>query len=279
MMEEVLCTIAAMREQERRYSSPAVWSSAVSADVRSRIVSWMYSIIEYVDLSRETVEISMNLVDRYIATPEGGSALHDPNMYQLAALTCMYTAIKIHERAALDLETVSKLSRGTYAPQEIAEMESRILFALHWHLNPPTALCFVRQLLELIPTDVITDDYRRASYDIAKYLSELAVSEGELVPVKSSTIAFGALMNALESTGVDSKLVGRIGQVLSHALGISCLEDDVVDVQSWLFKAVVQQEGSVLCLQSPSSTSSTGSKALNTAVSVSDASESPRSVR
>jgi Cyclin, N-terminal domain len=239
----------------------------------------MYSIIEYVDLSRETVEISMNLVDRYIATPDGGSALRDPNMYQLAALTCMYTAIKIHERAALDLETVSKLSRGTYTPQEIAEMESKILFALQWRLNPPTSLCFVRQLLELIPTDVITDDYRRATYDIAKYLTELAVSEGELVPVKASTIAFGALMNALESTGVDSKLVGRIGHVLSHALCISCLDDDVVDVQSWLFKAVVQQQGNGLALESLSSLSSNGLKAPSIACSRSDASESPRSVR
>jgi hypothetical protein len=236
----------------------------------------MYSIIEYVDLSRETVEISMSLLDRFISTPEGEPALNDPNTYQLVALCCLYTCIKIHERAALDLETVSRLSRSTYTPQEIAEMESVILFAVRWQLNPPTSLSFVRQLLDLIPADVLRADLRRACYDIAKYLTELAVNEGALVPMNASTIAFGALMNSLESVGVDCKLVGQIAHVLSHALGISCLDDEVVDVQSWLFRAVVQQPASGL---SPESVSPASNSEMKVETASIDASVSPRSVR
>jgi hypothetical protein len=237
----------------------------------------MYSIIEYVDLSRETVEISMNLVDRFISTSEGEPALNDPNTYQLVALCSLYTSVKIHERAALDLETVSRLSRGTYTPQEISEMESQILFAVRWQMNPPTSLSFVRQLLELIPADVLHADLRQACYDIAKYLTELAVSEGALVPVNASTIAFGALMNSLESVGVDCKLVGQIAHVLSHALCINCLDDEVVDVQSWLFRAVVQQPASGLSPESVSPASYPEMKVGNSALI--DASVSPRSVR
>lgn len=291
-MDTILSTITAMRQQENSgytvnsflQDDPAVSVPAgplnVDADSRSKMVNWCYQITDYCKFQRETVEIAINYLDRFVVSPEGSKAKQDPQMYQLAAMTCLYMAVKIHEPQAMDLQTVSRLSRGTYSPDEIKNMESCILFSLQWKLNPPTALSFARQFADLIPDDVLSQDVRQAAYDVTKYQTELAVNECELISVNVSVVAYCALMNSLESVGVDAKVVGQIGYVLSHAIGISCLDDQVVEVQSLLFKAVIGQSTKDLPLtQQPSASSGAVKVSYGSEVSVPcDSAVSPRSI-
>jgi Cyclin, N-terminal domain len=216
-------------------------SSPVSVECRNLMVSWCYQVVDYCRFRRETVEIAMSYLDRFCCTALGITARTDRKIYQLAAMTCLYTACKIHEPEAMDPKLVSNLSRGAYSPKEVEEMESMIVEALQWRLNPPTSLSFVRQLLDLIPLNVISQQIRQAAYDITKYQTELAVSEREFIQVKGSTIAYGALMNALESVGVDSKVLAQIGFAASQAIGISDHDDHIYQVQSWLYEAVIRQ--------------------------------------
>lgn len=213
---------------------------SVDADCRSKMAAWCYQVVDFCKFHRETVEIAMNYLDRFLATTAGQAAMADRKVYQLAAMTCLYTSVKIHEPEAMDPQLVSNLSRGTYSPQQVEEMESVILTALQWRLNPPTALAFVRQFLELIPSDLLSDEIRQAAYDISKYQTELAVNEYAFVTVKSSVVAYCSLMNALESVGVSNKVVSQIGFALAQASGMSH-NDIVVEVQNWLYEAVIQQ--------------------------------------
>lgn len=253
-MDLTLDTISAMRTQEEsgyitgdflHQNEPSVsvptGPLSVDADCRSKMAAWCYQVCDFCKFSRETVEIAMNYLDRFMMTPAGASAMADRKVYQLASMSALYSAVKIHEPEAMDPKLVSNLSRGTYSPEQVEAMEASILGALQWRVNPPTALAFTRQFLELIPQDVLNNEIRQSAYDIAKYQTELAVNEYDFLSVKSSTVAYCSLMNSLESLGVAAKVVSNIGFVLSQAIGLNLHDDQVVDIQNWLYEAVIRQ--------------------------------------
>jgi len=261
-MDSILDTLHAMRRQEEAgYAVPANFLNQqqqeqhdpavsgaplgplnVDPECRSKMASWCYQVVDFCKFRRETVEIAMNFLDRYLTTPAGMAALVDRKAYQLAAMTSLYTAVKIHEPEAMDPKLVSNLSRGTYSPEQIETMEASLLAALQWKLNPPTALSFARLFLDLIPSDMLNEGIRQTAYEITKYQTELSVSEYEMVGVRSSTIALCSLMNSFESVNMDAKVLGQIGYVLSQAVGTDMHNDDQIFlVQNWLYEAVIRQ--------------------------------------
>jgi hypothetical protein len=253
-MDLTIATITAMRQQEEsgymkrdflHQDNPEVSVPAgplnVDVECRSKMTAWCYQVVDFCKFNRETVEISMNYLDRFLATPAGLSAMVDRKIYQLAAMTCLYTAVKIHEPEAMDPKLVSNLSRGAYTPEQIETMEACILAALQWRVNPPTALSFVRQFLDLIPEETLSQDVLQTAYDITKYQTELAVNEYDFVRVKPSVVAYAALMNALESVGLSAQDLSQIGYALTQAMGVSTHDDQMYDVQNWLYEAVIRQ--------------------------------------
>jgi hypothetical protein len=256
--EAIFSTVQAMRRQEETtywnreslYQSepdrvfangPIHDDAVVDIDCRSKMATWCYQVIDFCKFNRETASIAMNYLDRYMLTEQGATVWADRKLFQLAAMTCLYTAVKIHEPEAMDPTLVSTLSRGAYSTTEVEAMEVTILSALQWRMNPPTALAFVRQFLELIPVDVVGQGSRETVHDITKFQTELAVTEHDFVTVKASTIAFGSLMNSLESLQLDDKVLGYIGYILCQSIGIDRSDEDVLTVQNALYNTIVKQ--------------------------------------
>jgi hypothetical protein len=256
--EAILSTVLAMRRQEEMtywtgdclYQSdpenvmangPIHADAVVDIDCRSKMVTWCYQVIDFFKFDRETGAIAMNYLDRYMLTEQGAAAWVDRKLFQLAAMTCLYTAVKIHAPEAMDPKLVSTLSRGAYSTVEVEAMEVVVLNALQWRVNPPTALAFVRQFLELIPADVVDHSMRETAYDITKFQTELALTEHDFVAVKASTIAFGSLMNSLESLHLDEKDLGYIGYMLCQSIGIDQSDEDVLEVQNALYSTIDKQ--------------------------------------
>lgn len=272
-MDSILSTLHAMRHQEEtayavaedflnhqyQQHDPATAPIPtgplnVDAECRSKMASWCYQVVDFCKFRRESVEIAMNFLDRYLMTPAGVSAKVDRKIYQLAAMTSLYTAVKIHEPEAMDPKLVSNLSRGTYSPDQVETMEASILCALQWRVNPPTALSFVRLYLDLIPSDMIDESTRQTVYEITKYQTELSVNEYDMVGVRSSTIALCSLLNSLESVGMESKVLTQVGCVMSQAVGIDMHNDQVFLVQNWLYEAVIRQPTKDFTLSHPAPT-------------------------
>jgi hypothetical protein len=256
--EAIFSTVQAMRRQEETtywnreslYQSephgvvangPIHADAIVDIDCRTKMATWCYQVIDFCKFNRETASIAMNFLDRYMLTESGAAVWADRKMFQLAAMTCLYTAVKIHEPEAMDPKLVSTLSRGAYSTTQVEAMEVTILNALEWRVNPPTALAFVRQFLELIPVDVVSQSMRETAHDITKFQTELAVTEHDFVTVKASTIAFGSLMNSLESLQLDDKVLGYIGYIICQSIGIDRSDEDVLAVQNALYNTIVKQ--------------------------------------
>lgn len=160
-------------------------------------------------------------------------ALTDRKFYQLAAMTCLYMAIKIHEPLEMETSLLADLSRGVYTDMQIAQMELEILEALEWRLSGPTPLAFIQHFMALI-TD-IDPRVKAAIMDYARYQSELAVSSLDLVPRDASEIALAAILNAIE--GIDRSLFplrkqGAFVRAVERVSGI--FVEKVVDVQDIL---------------------------------------------
>jgi hypothetical protein len=265
-MEDTYERITAMRHQEdtgytkcdwlqlahcESANLPLHWNEAVDSDCRRKMVTWCVEVVDFCKFSHEIVEITMSLVDRFLATPEGTTARNDRGIYQLACMASLYTTIKINAPLAMSPKMVAHFSNGAFSSKDIEAMEVTLLNALKWRVNPPTSWDFVRMIVDLVPRHTVDGEMRKAALDLALFQTELAVANHQFVTVQASTIAYASIMNALESLGFGDNILGNLGYFLARSLEIDCDADHVVHVQGILYqlvapgafyKSVVQQQ-------------------------------------
>jgi len=123
----------------------------------------------------------------------------------------------------MEPKLISNLSRGAHTAQAVEAMEYRMLSAIQWRVNPPTALAFARHFLDLVPTHALDDAARATVMDLTQFQTELAVSDYDFIVQNPSAIAFGAMLNALESIG-DQQLVQEFDRIISHFAKIDSSE-------------------------------------------------------
>lgn len=192
---------------------------------REKICHWSYSVVDHFELSRETVAISIDLFDRYLATRgnrcNGSSAL-------LTSLTTLYIAIKLNEPKKIKLTTLSNLSRGQFFPPDIEEMEFRILSSLDWMIHPPTVVSFVSHFLLFLPQ--VHSSVRKDIFELARYLAELSICDAFFVDCSSSTIAYSAVLNVMDDISLSRISAGarhRFLAELYERVGLDHRDDDV----------------------------------------------------
>jgi hypothetical protein len=250
-MEEIASTIEVMRLQEASYHRRDYFSSrpttsrlkrpqvgttgAVDAECRFKMAEWYYQVVDFCKFDRETVAISMSYLDRYMSTQVGvvGSsssipAFQDRKIFQLIAMTCLYTAIKIHEPQAMEPQTVVQLSKGAFTEEQVTDMELAILNAIQWRMNPPTAISFIKHFLALLPETMMGSGDRDTVYELAKFQTELAALEYSLVVLDASTVALAAMMNALETVACDKSMLdikAMLTKVSSHDMDSSLISE------------------------------------------------------
>ena len=184
----------------------------------------------------------MSILDRFLCSQDGKIILKNRNQYQLAAMTSLYTAVKLHEPEVMSAQLVATLSRGVHTAQEVEQMELRILNGIAWHVNPPTALSFVREFMKLLPSTLLVDASIKATvFEVTKFQAELAVGDATLISTPASTIAYASLMNALGSVCLDRNAVGYVSSILSQAGHINLFAPTLAHVQARLCLSITQQ--------------------------------------
>lgn len=71
--------------------------------------------------------------------------------------------------------------------------------ALSWQVHPPTAYCFGKHMLYLLPCTVVSMDDRHAILELARFLTELSVIDYFFVIHKPSVVALASILNAMEN--------------------------------------------------------------------------------
>jgi hypothetical protein len=229
--QDYLATNAEIRSNARK---------PVDEDCRVKMTEWSYQVVDFCKFRRETVAIGMSFLDRYLSNAAGAHALLDRKTYQLAAMTTLYMAIKLHEPLEMETSLLADLSRGCYNEVEIAEMECDILKALGWRVMGPTPLSFVQHFLALLPSNIHAT-VATAVMDYARFQTELAVSDYSFVVCPYSHIAIAAVLNAVD--GMDRSLFplkqqGKFLRTLEKFSGI--MVEQVAETQTYLNNILIE---------------------------------------
>jgi hypothetical protein len=197
----------------------------VDENCRFQMCEWCYQIIDHCGFDKETASIAMNILDRFLeCTPW---ALMDMSAFQLAAITALYTSIKIHESQAIAVESMVVLSRDAYTEEQIEAMERMMLEATKWLLNPPTATAFGWRMARMISS---MDEMRfpfATLLELANVQLEAAVRDFGVGTMTQSLVAIGAIMNGLESLGMTSEIEQQ--QTLSNLCSVLEITDTGMD--------------------------------------------------
>lgn len=97
-------------------------SSGINDVWREKIVEWSYQVIDHFDFSREVVSISIHYLDRFLSTRPCNK-----KVFQLAAMTSLFIAIKLYEPGKLSMQSMIELSRGYFTVQQMQAMEMSLL--------------------------------------------------------------------------------------------------------------------------------------------------------
>ena len=231
----------AMLGTEKAYTPSVVLNnnnddtSTMYVEWRSKICEWSYRVVDHFGYDREIVAVAMNCFDRYLAHTGGASASIESRTYQLAAMTSLYVATKLHadrsekgqdnatsnRKKMLRVSSFVQLSRDQFSPRDIAVMEKHLLQVLQWRVNPPTPMLFVGHLLRIMPAfakpdststsaasrdgnaDATSQQHRalviHVLHELARYLTELSTFLPPSYTAKSSSeVAYASIHLALD---------------------------------------------------------------------------------
>ena len=210
-------TLEAMRFQEQSYlcsdylyqefsfSRQQVNTPQNSIDLgcRTAMLQWIKTIVKFIGFEPEILEISMSHLDRFLASPLGEEARNCRTIFQLSAMTALYTAVKINCAEALTPKLLAELSHGAFEESQFEHMERIMLSALQWRVNPCTSVSFVRQIVDLLPNNLFpTDGLKMAVLETAQKQAAWTVEDYDLLSVKKSVVAYAAISNSLRYHGI-----------------------------------------------------------------------------
>lgn len=178
------------------HSCPTVW--------REKICEWCYQVVDHCNIDRDVVSIALSYFDRYLSCHT--SIADTDTVFQLVAMTSIYLAVKLHSTRKISISSISSLSKGCFRVDQILKMEICIIKSLRWHLNPPTPSIYLNVVNPLIDASVIDP---QASFEIAelsRYLLELSVCDGYFIDMKPSSIAYAAILVAMENLSTPAKM-------------------------------------------------------------------------
>lgn len=237
-------------------------------DCRTKIVAWCYQVIHYCGMHTESVELAMSIIDRFMFSFNRSSAAsslsltsfsdrqiralawYDKKIYQLVAMTSLYTAVKIREAKAFDLEMISKqLARNSYSEQEIVCMERTILSVIQWKLSTPTITSYIHEYMNIMKPillrytstcDIVVDLDHRHDIERGNVRScldeegrcnlqrmfiflldkqiQIATIDYKVIKIESYIKAYCILLNALEILNVETDIIKRVDTSLREVI-------------------------------------------------------------
>jgi hypothetical protein len=228
MIKRELTTLSLSHEGYLNPSDPNI----ITADDRTKLVDWCYSVVDHCQHSRETVASAMGMVDQFLSMPSNSvdaarvsdEALRDQYKLQLLTIAALYSSIKVHERVALSSDLFAEICSRTYTAEEIEDMERILLSGLSWRCHSPTAhqigLSILSLLLPYVDIPEVTWGFL---IEEMKYLTELAVRDYYFSLERTSTIALAAIFNVISDTSTKERqeILGAFLRVI-----MECFEFD-----------------------------------------------------
>ncbi|CAJ1958746.1 unnamed protein product [Cylindrotheca closterium] len=166
---------------------------------REQVAQWCYDVVDHLDASREAVYVAMNVLDRYIAETSSSAAM-DKVEYEKIAITAFFLALRITNSVEIRIPEILSLSRSSIQPQDIISTGSRILECLTWSNRILTPHSFLKAFMGL-RSQSLNPSTVTSWLDLAVYLVEISVCDGEFSQTAASQLAMAAIIVAMKKSG------------------------------------------------------------------------------
>lgn len=115
----------------------------INVKMRAILIDWLVQVHYKFELSPETLYLTVNIVDRYLA-----SKITSRKELQLVGLSAMLVASKYEEIWAPEVNDLVCISDRCYSNTQVLVMEKQILGALEWNLTVPTLYVFLVRFIK-----------------------------------------------------------------------------------------------------------------------------------
>lgn len=187
----------------RQKSEVKVW--------RQWYIKWMFNVADHFHLGREVVSYAASYIDKFAS--EDRSILTSKEDFTVLAMTALYMAVKVYSTlenaASLSASNLVLLTEGKFVEEDILRMERRVLNVLQWKLHPPTAVCFLREYVQLLPFDIIVASN---AAELSKFIIEVSVTKYTYIKYPPSVKAYAALSVALECLPETRRIITKLHQ-------------------------------------------------------------------
>jgi cyclin A len=139
----------------------------ITSSMRSILVDWLVEVCEEYKLHTETLYLAVNYTDRFLSKM---SVLR--GKLQLLGTASIYIASKYEEIFPPDVNEFVYITDDTYKKEQVLRMEHLILKVLNFHMNAPTANCFLLHFIQFSKCS-------KKIEHLARYLAELTLIEAD----------------------------------------------------------------------------------------------------
>ena len=173
---------------------------------RSKISTYFYAIIDGKGLDRRIVSVALSYLKIFLARHPLNES---KGFHQLAMLTSLYMAIKIHSsniykngRPAIFITEVVNWGNNEFTTRDICKMESSMLSTLDYYMNPPVAQHYLDIITPLIDDDddLITPLVKQHIITISNWLCEISATDSFFTSIQPSSVAYAAILVAMDTS-------------------------------------------------------------------------------
>ncbi|CAH9100840.1 unnamed protein product [Cuscuta europaea] len=130
-------------ENENRVGDYMKSQPEINERMRAILVDWLTEVHHKFELTSETLYLTFNIVDRYLASK--ATARKD---LQLVGISAMLIASKYEEIWAPEVNDFVCISDRAYTHEQVLQMEKLILGELEWYLTVPTPYVFLVRFIK-----------------------------------------------------------------------------------------------------------------------------------
>jgi len=211
----VICNrLKVMRNQEETtYSCSDYLNETAPSDkmidqiCRDKMCNWISQLVNFTQIKEKTVYMSMMYLDRFLSSGSkpAVNSIHNREDYQLATMTSLYLASKLHDPIKFSIPMFIHICNDTRSPDQFTKMENDVLEALNWRLNGPTTLCFLEHFFDIIPPEMFSTStlstrrtVLKTLFGFSKLYAKQTTNDYYFVPMKPSTVAICCISVALQ---------------------------------------------------------------------------------
>ncbi|KAJ4806220.1 Cyclin family protein [Rhynchospora pubera] len=156
----------------------------INEKMRAVLIDWIFEVHDKLELLQETLFLTVNLVDRFLAIQNISST-----KLQLVGVTALLLACKYEEATAPPIEDLIAICVCSYTRAELLEMERLMLNTLQFNMWVPTPYVFLKRFLKAAKSD-------KKMELLSFFIAKLCLVDFRMLQFKPSILAAAAVFTA-----------------------------------------------------------------------------------